>query len=70
MSAQPNTLGLLSDCVSGKRRFDTELAAAKFLRRPMSGLGPSARGRRPIRAYLCHLCDGWHVTSHKHRRSH
>jgi hypothetical protein len=61
-------LGFVGDCLSGKRRFDTEAAAhARMGRGDMRGLDPN-RPKSPVRAYHCHLCTGWHLTSRPSKR--
>lgn len=50
-------------CPTGKKRYPGEIRAKYAL-----GLAVAARSvhpdqRREIRAYLCNLCKGWHLTS-------
>lgn len=53
-----------ADCPSGKRRYATELAARRALR----AIRRSRRAALPgheRRAYLCRLCNNWHLTGHR-----
>lgn len=59
-------LGLNTDCLSAKRRFETEADAAAFLARPLRSV--DGRGNVPTRSYHCRLCDGWHITHQPKRR--
>lgn len=53
-----------ADCPPGKRRYATELAARRALR----AIRRSRRAALPgheRRAYLCRLCNNWHLTGHR-----
>lgn len=49
-----------------KQRFITEQLALQTLAR--IAREPDAR-RKPIRAFYCTTCGGWHVTSQQHREA-
>lgn len=53
-------------CPSGKRRFRDHPSAVAALRRT----GSSSREVRPVRAYECDRCQGWHLTSWEHAGEH
>lgn len=57
-------LDLLSDCLTGKRRYATRLEAE---RRLAGGFDPH-RSKTPSRVYECSLCHGWHLTARARRR--
>lgn len=46
----------------GKRRFRDQLEAKSALRTIRTD-GSPRRDRTPARAYHCHICKGWHLTS-------
>lgn len=47
--------------------FETEKKALMFIKYNGSDI-EQERGYKPIRAYYCQCCDGWHVTSHEDRK--
>lgn len=56
-------------CPSGKARFATEHDAQVALVGAVLRKNRGANQRRECRHYLCPMCDGWHLTSHKLRRT-
>lgn len=44
---------------TGKRRYPDHQSAVQALHR----FAQSTRARKPVRAYPCDLCKGWHITS-------
>lgn len=49
-------------CQKLKLSFETEAKAENFLRYNADDIY-NETGRKPIRAYYCMVCGGWHVTS-------
>lgn len=50
-----------------KRRFRDEIAALHALGRIAAAVPDERRPKRPIRAYHCQHCRGWHLTSQEKR---
>jgi len=51
------------DAMRSKMTFDSEESALKFIE--WNGDEMEAKtGFKPVRAYYCHCCQGWHVTKH------
>lgn len=51
-------------CPSRKRRFPDEISAKIAL----GEVGPLRDRYKPIRAYPCQMCSGWHLTAQPRRR--
>ena len=59
-----------TDCASGKMRYSSEHAAkVALVGIVMSRNRGKAQGHHERRAYKCHLCHGWHLTSKVYRKS-
>lgn len=52
-------------CRRPKMIFSTRQEALRFLRYNADDIERQT-GRRPVRAYYCYCCGGWHITSHRH----
>lgn len=52
-------------CSHQKMLFDTEKEAVRFLEFNAEEIGQQS-GKKPVRAYYCERCCGWHITSKPH----
>lgn len=53
----------VTHCVGGKKGFTEAVAEAK-----LRSYQTSNRPDKPVRTYLCPLCDAWHLTSREATR--
>ena len=66
--ASESPRGGLGCPVTGKTMYPSAEAAQARLDEGLVCVDGS--GNVPVRAYQCPLCEGWHLTHHKRRRSH
>lgn len=55
-------------CQHHKMLFKTKEEAVRFINYNADTVEQET-GRRPVRAYYCHICGGWHVTSSRYSQN-
>ncbi len=55
-------------CQHHKMLFETKEEAVRFINFNADTIEEET-GKRPVRAYYCYACGGWHVTSRPHSQS-
>ena len=62
--SKPKNKIFCHDCNRPKILFETEKKAELFIKYNADEIGEQNRtGKKPVRAYYCQVCGGWHVTS-------